>query len=173
MEERKGLVTFQGNPLTLLGDEIKPCMTAPKVTLINTKLEPVTLGNEENTVLVLASVPSLDTAVCSKETKRFSKEAEALPGKAKLVFVSMDLPFAQERWAEEHEVTNITFLSDHREAAFGKAFGVLIKELRLLARAIFITDANGVVTYTEVVKEMTDEPDYHAALSAAAARKIS
>ncbi len=173
MEERKGVVTFQGNPLTLLGNEITPCMTAPKVTLINTQLEPVTLENEKDTVLVLASVPSLDTSVCSKETKRFSKEAESLPGKAKLVFVSMDLPFAQDRWAKEHDVTNITFLSDHREAAFGKAFGVLIKELRLLARALFIIDANGEVTYTEVVKEMTDEPDYHAALSAAATRGIA
>ena len=124
-------------------------------------------------MLIVASVPSLDTAVCSKETKRFSEESKMLPGKAKVVFVSMDLPFAQERWAKEHDVTNITFLSDYKEAAFGKAFGVLIKELRLLARAVFIIGTQGEVTYTEVVKEITDEPDYHAALSAAAARGIS
>jgi len=173
MKEQKGRVTFKGEPLTLVGEKITPCMTAPKVTLINNKLEPVTLENEEDTVLIVASVPSLDTAVCSKETKRFNKEAESLPGKAKLIFVSMDLPFAQERWAKEYNITNITFLSDHKEAAFGKAFGVLIKELRLLARAVFVIDAKGEVTYTELVKEMTDEPDYHAALSAAAARGIS
>lgn len=173
MKEWKDQVTFNGKPLTLVGEKITPCMTAPKVTLINNELEPVTLENEADTVLIVASVPSLDTAVCSKETKRFSKESEMLPGKAKLVFVSMDLPFAQQRWAKEYNVTNITFLSDHKEAAFGKAFGVLIKELRLLARAVFIIGAKGEVTYTEVVKEMTDEPDYHAALSAASARWIS
>lgn len=173
MKEWKDRVTFNGKPLTLVGEEITPCMTAPKVTLINNQLESVTLENEEDTVLIVASVPSLDTAVCSKETKRFDKEAEMLPGKAKLIFVSMDLPFAQDRWAKEHNIANITFLSDHKEAAFGKAFGVLIKELRLLARAVFVIDAKGEVTYTELVKEMTDEPDYHAALSAAAARGIS
>ena len=171
MKERKNLVTFQGNPLTLLGEEIGSGATAPKVTLINGALEPVTLDDMGGKVLIVASVPSLDTAVCSKETKRFNKEAESLPGGAKLVVVSMDLPFAQQRWAKEYDATNITFLSDHKEASFGQGFGVLIKELRLLARAVFIIDTKGKVAYTQLVKEMTDEPDYDAAL--AAARKVA
>ncbi len=169
MKERKGAVTFEGNPLTLLGEEMKPKMVAPDVTLLNHQLEPVTLNDERDGVLIVASVPSLDTAVCSKETKRFNREAESLPGKVKLVVVSMDLPFAQERWAKEYDVTNVAFLSDHREADFGRAFGVLIKELRLLARAVFVIDADGRVAYVELVKEITDEPDYQSALSAAAA----
>ena len=109
MKERKNLVTFQGKPLTLLGEEIASGMMAPKVTLINHALESVTLDDLPGKVLIVASVPSLDTAVCSKETKRFNKEAESLPGGAKLVVVSMDLPFAQQRWAKEYEATNITF----------------------------------------------------------------
>jgi len=173
MKERKEEVTFQGKPLTLLGERMEPGSRAPEVTLVDHRMEPVTLHYEENTVLIVASVPSLDTAVCSKEAKRFNKEAESLPVKAKLIVVSMDLPFAQERWAKEYDATNITILSDHKDADFGKAFGVLIKELRLLARAVFIIDADGKITYTEFVKEVTDEPDYHAALSAAAARKIA
>ena len=171
MKERKNLVTFQGKPLTLLGEEIASGMMAPKVTLINHALESVTLDDLPGKVLIVASVPSLDTAVCSKETKRFNKEAESLPGGAKLVVVSMDLPFAQQRWAKEYEATNITFLSDHKDASFGQGFGVLIKELRLLARAVFVIDTKGKVAYTQLVKEMTDEPDYDAAL--AAARKVA
>ncbi len=167
MKERKNLVTFQGNPLTLLGEEIGSGATAPKVTLLNGALEPVTLDDMGGKVLIVASVPSLDTAVCSKETKRFNKEAESLPGGAKLVVVSMDLPFAQQRWAKEYEATNITFLSDHKDASFGQGFGVLIKELRLLARAVFVIDTKGKVAYAQLVKEMTDEPDYDAALAAA------
>ena len=167
MKERKNLVTFQGKPLTLLGEEISSGMTAPKVSLINGALEPVTLDDSRGKALIVASVPSLDTAVCSKETKRFNKEAESLPGGAKLVVVSMDLPFAQQRWAKEYDATHITFLSDHKEASFGQGFGVLIKELRLLARAVFVIDTKGKVVYTQIVKEMTDEPDYAAALAAA------
>jgi thiol peroxidase len=167
MKERSGLITFQGDPLTLLGPEISPGMAAPEVRLTNADLETVGLREEGAGGLIVASVPSLDTAVCSKETKRFNQEAESLPGEVKLKVVSMDLPFAQQRWAKEYDATHITFLSDYKEASFGEAFGVLIKELRLLARAVFVMDAAGKVTYTQLVKEVTDEPDYEAALNAA------
>ncbi|MDZ7695361.1 MAG: thiol peroxidase [Deltaproteobacteria bacterium] len=165
MKERTGIITFQGDPLTLLGEEIGQGASAPEVQLTNGDLETVGLRGEGEEVLIIASVPSIDTSVCSKETKRFNQEAEALPGAAKLKVVSMDLPFAQQRWAKEYEATRITFLSDHREAFFGQAFGVLIKELRLLARAVFVIDAAGKISYMQLVEEVTDEPDYEAALS--------
>lgn len=167
MKERQGLVTFQGNPLTLLGDSVNPGMVVPKVTLTSNDLNVVTLDQYQDKVLILATVPSLDTSVCSEETKRFNQEAESLPGQVTLVVVSMDLPFAQQRWAQEHSATNVTLLSDHKEASLGQGFGVLIKELRLLARAVFVIDTGGKVTYMELVKEMTDPPNYEAALKAA------
>ncbi|MFP4088272.1 MAG: thiol peroxidase [Desulfobacteraceae bacterium] len=167
MKERQGLVTFQGNPLTLLGDSVNPGMVVPKVTLISNDLNVVTLDQYQDKVLILATVPSLDTSVCSEETKRFNQEAESLPGQVTLVVVSMDLPFAQQRWAKEHSAANVTLLSDHKEASLGQGFGVLIKELRLLARAVFVIDTGGKVTYMELVKEMTDPPNYEAALKAA------
>ena len=167
MKERQGLVTFQGNPLTLLGDSVNPGMVVPKVTLTSNDLNVVTLDQYQDKVLILATVPSLDTSVCSEETKRFNQEAESLPGQVTLVVVSMDLPFAQQRWAQEHNATNVTLLSDHKEASLGQGFGVLIKELRLLARAVFVIDTGGKVTYMELVKEMTDPPNYEAALKAA------
>ena len=151
----------------MLGDEIGPGMSAPEVRLTNENLNTIGLREEGEKVLIVASVPSLDTSVCSQETKRFNQEAEALPGTAKLKVVSMDLPFAQQRWAKEYDATHITFLSDHREASFGKGFGVLIKELRLLARAVFVMDATGKISYMQLVKEITDEPDYEAALGSA------
>lgn len=166
MKERKDLVTFQGNPLTLLGDPLEPGMVAPGVTLIGNDLNPATLDSYKGKGMILVTVPSLDTSVCSEETKRFNQEAESLPGKVKLVVVSMDLPFAQQRWAKEHDATRIILLSDHKDASLGQGFGILIKELRLLARTVFVLDSEGKVTYRELVKEMTETPDYQAALNA-------
>ncbi len=166
MKERKGLVTFQGNPLTLLGEPLEPGMLAPQVTLIRNDLNPTNLDSYKEKGLLLATVPSLDTSVCSEETKRFNHEAESLPGEVKLVVVSMDLPFAQQRWAKEHDATRIIFLSDHKDASLGQGFGILIKELRLLARTVFVLDKSGKVTYRELVKEITETPDYEAALNA-------
>lgn len=164
----KEQVTFQGNPLTLVGDEITVGDPAPPVSLLTNDLSTTTLEElRAGDVLIVASVPSLDTAVCSEETKRFNQEAESLPGKVRMVVVSMDLPFAQKRWADEHGAENLTLLSDHREAAFGKAFGVLIQELRLLARAVFVIDSGGKIAYRQLVGEITDPPEYDAALRAA------
>ena len=167
MTERKNEVTFQGEPLTLTGIDIGPGDSMPHVDLVSNDLQTVQLADQRAGVLILASVPSLDTSVCSEETKRFNREAESLPGRVNLVVVSMDLPFAQSRWAEENGATNVTLLSDHRQAAFGESFGVLIKELRLLARAVFVIDAEEKIVYRQLVKEITDEPDYEAAIRAA------
>ncbi len=168
MSERKDEVTFQGNPLTLVGKEVGPGDPAPGVSLLANDLSDATLEElRAGGVLIAASVPSLDTSVCSEETKRFNREAESLPGKVRMVVVSMDLPFAQKRWADEHGASNVTLLSDHRDAAFGESFGVLIKELRLLARAVFVIDSGGKIAYRQLVGEISDPPDYDAALRAA------
>lgn len=164
--ERTGIVTMKGNPLTLVGKEIKVGDTAPDVTLVDNDLSPIKLSSFRGKVCVMASVPSLDTAVCDLETRKFNETASALGPDAAILAVSMDLPFAQKRWCGAAGVTNVQTLSDHREAAFGASYGVLIKDLRLLARAVFVVDKEGVVRYIEVVREQTNEPNYEAALDA-------
>jgi thiol peroxidase len=166
MEERAGAITFQGNPLTLLGPELKVGDQSPDVEILANDLSPVKLSSYKEKICVISSVPSLDTPVCDMETKRFNEEAGNLGGDVAVITISMDLPFAQARWAGAAGVDKLTTLSDHRDAAFGGAFGVLIKELRLLARAIFVLDKEGVVQYIQLVKEMTEEPDYNAVLDA-------
>jgi thiol peroxidase len=164
LPERKGLVERKGAPLTLLGHSVGVGDKAPDVTLTGTDMKPVRLSSLRGRVVVIASVPSLDTPVCSVETRRFSQEATALGDDVTVVAVSMDLPFAQKRWCGAHGVTNVRTLSDHREAAFGQGYGVLLKGLRLLARAVFVVDRSGTVRYVQIVKELTSEPDYDAAL---------
>lgn len=167
MAERTGLVTFQGNPLTLLGNEVKVEQQAPDVELIANDLSPVKLSAFKGKVCVLASVPSLDTPVCDTETRRFNEAAGKMGDAIVVLAISMDLPFAQGRWCGAVGVENVQTLSDHRDAAFGKSYGVLIKDLRLLARAVFVVDKEGIVRYEEIVKEVTTEPDYDAALRTA------
>ena len=166
MSERAGLVTMKGNPLTLVGDEVRAGQKAPDFTVVGNDLSPVTLGAYRNKTLVLASVPSLDTPVCDLETRRFNEEAGRLGQDVRILTISMDLPFAQKRWCGAAGVKNLLTLSDHRDASFGMAYGVLIKELRLLARAVFVVDRGGVVRYVQWVKELATEPDYKAALDA-------
>ena len=166
MTEQQGKITIHGNPLTLEGNEIKVGTPAPDVTLLDNDLNPVKLSAYRGKVLVIASVPSLDTPVCDMETRRFNDEAANLGPNIDLVTISMDLPFAQKRWCGAAGVTRVKTLSDHRQAEFGKAYGVLIKELRLLARAIFIVDREGTVQYVQLVKEVTNEPDYEEVLQA-------
>jgi thioredoxin-dependent peroxiredoxin len=169
MRERSNAVTFRGTPMTLLGEELAAGAAAPAFTVLDNALAPVGLGDLLGQPLILISVPSLDTQVCDLEARRFNQEAEALAGAVKVAVVSMDLPFAQKRWAEAAEVKHIRTLSDHREASFGSAFGLLIKELRLLARAVYVLDAKGKVAYAELVREISQEPDYAAAMNAAKA----
>ena len=167
MSERAGAVTMRGNPLTLVGDELKKGDKAPEVELLDNDMAPVNLGSYEGKVRLITSVPSLDTPVCDMETRRFNTEAAKLGPEVVILTVSTDLPFAQKRWCGAAGVDQVTTLSDHKETAFGLAYGVLIKELRLLARAVWVVDKEGVVRYQELVKEVAEEPDYDAALAAA------
>ena len=158
---------MMGNPLTLVGGELKVGDKAPDAVLLDNDLAPLSISSFKGKVLLLSSVPSLDTPVCDMETRRFNTEAAGLGPDAAVVTVSTDLPFAQKRWGGETGVDKVTTLSDHREAAFGEAYGVLIKELRLLARAVWVVDKEGVIQYQQLVKEVTEEPDYDTALVAA------
>ena len=167
MEERKGVITMESEPLTLLGEQIKIGEPAPDFEALANDLSPVKFSSFRGKVCIISSVPSLDTAVCDTMTRRFNQEAGNLGDDVVVLTVSMDLPFAQERWCGAAGVKNVQTLSDHRDASFGKAFGVLIKELRLLARAVFVVDKKGVVRHIQIVDELTNEPDYEAALKAA------
>jgi len=166
MAERPGAVTMKDNPLTLVGNEVCVGREAPDFTAIDTDLKPLALSALRGKVVVIASVPSLDTSVCDIETRHFNQEAAGLGKDVQILTISMDLPFAQKRWCGAAGVTNLKTLSDHRDAAFGNAYGVLIKELRLLARACFVVDRQGVIRYIQVVKELATEPDYAAVLDA-------
>lgn len=166
MQERTGLVTFKGDPLTLLGPELKVGDDAPDVTLVNSDLDNVALGSYRGTIVVLSVVPSLDTGVCSTQTKRFNEEAANLAEDTEIVTVSMDLPFAQARWCGAEGVQRVTTLSDYKTHEFGKAYGVRIKELGLLARSVWVVDKHGDIRYIQIVKETTEEPDYAEALAA-------
>lgn len=165
-EERSGQVTFQGNPLTLVGPEIKVGDRAPAFLLVNTDLQPVTLDDSRGRVRLITTVPSLDTPVCDAMTRRFNEDAAELPDDVVVATVSMDLPFAQKRWCGNAGIEKIQTLSDYREHAFARDYGMLIGELQLLARGVFVIDREGVVAYRELVAEVTEEPDYGAALDA-------
>jgi len=166
MAERPGIVTIHGNPLTLVGEEIKVGAAAPDAELLDNDLKPVKLSSYRGKTLVVASVPSLDIPVCDLETRRFNGEAAHLGADIQMLTISMDLPFAQKRWCGAAGVERLTTLSDHREAAFGLAYGVLIKELRLLARTVFIIDREGTLQYMQLVKEVSNEPNYEEVLQA-------
>jgi len=167
MAERPDAVTMKGNPVTLVGQELKVGDEAPDFTAVANDLSEVSLSDYRGKTVILAAVPSLDTSVCSTETRRFNQEATALGEDVEVVTISMDLPFAQARWCGAEGVDRVTTLSDHRDAAFGEAYGVLIKELRLLARAVFVLAPDGRIRHIEIVKEVSSEPDYDAALAAA------
>jgi thiol peroxidase len=166
MSERTGAVTMRGKPLTLVGNEVKVGQMAPDCTLTGNDLSPVKLSEFRGKVCVISSVPSLDTSVCDLETRRFNQEAAALGADVQILTISMDLPFAQKRWCGAHDIKSVVTLSDYRDAAFGLAYGVLIKELRLLARAVFVVDREGRIRYIQLVKEIATEPDYAAVIEA-------
>jgi len=167
MNERKGLVTIHGNQLTLVGNEIKVGDKLPEVNLLNNDLQEVKLSSFAGKTIILSCVPSLDTPVCDIETRKFNQQAVSLGTDVAVVTVSMDLPFAQKRWCGASGIDKVVTLSDHRNALCGESLGILIKELRLLARCIFVVDRLGTVKYIQLVKEVTQEPDYAAVLSAA------
>jgi thiol peroxidase len=167
MSEHTGAVTFKGKPLTLVGELPEVGRPVPDVTVLGNDLEPIAMASLRGKSLIVATVPSLDTEVCDTETRRFNEEAGKLGGGVRVLTVSMDLPFAQKRWCGAAGIDHVTTASDHRDAALGRGWGVLIKELRLLARAVFVVDSDGVLRYRQVVQEMTEEPDYEPVLAAA------
>jgi thiol peroxidase len=164
--ERAGATTLKGNPMTLVGPELKPGDKAPDFKMVDGSLKPVTLADTGNTVRIFSVVPSLDTPVCDAQTKRFNEEAANLPG-VEIFTVSMDLPFAQKRWCGAFGVDKVKMLSDHKDGSFGASWGTLIKELRIESRAIFVVNKDNSVRYVEYVKEVADFPNYDAALAAA------
>ena len=168
MQERAGLVTMKGNPVTLIGPALKVGDKAPEFTVVGNDLSQVSLESFRGKVCIISSVPSLDTPVCDMETRRFNSEASRLGDDVVVLTISMDLPFAQKRWCGAAGVDRVVTLSDHRDGSFGRAYGVLIKDLRLLARAVFVMDKEGRIKYLELVKEIASEPDYEAVLAAVA-----
>jgi thiol peroxidase len=157
-----------GNPMTLVGPELKAGDPAPDFKAVDESLKEVTLGSTGNSVRIFSVVPSLDTPVCDMQTKRFNDESGKLNG-VTIYTVSMDLPFAQKRWCGAFGVDHVKMLSDHRDASFGQAYGTLIKELRILSRAIFVVDKDNIIRYVEYVPEVSQHPNYDAAIAAARA----
>jgi len=166
MKERAGIVTMRKNPLTLLGDEVNVGERAPDFIALDPNLTPVKFSSFLGKICILSSVPSLDTPVCDMETRKFNEEASKLGDKIQILTISMDLPFAQKRWCGAAGVNKIQTLSDHKDAQFGLAYGVLIKELRLLARSVFLVDQKGILQYIQLVKEISNEPNYQEIWSA-------
>jgi len=166
MAERVGIVSMRGNPLTLVGNEVKVGDEAPDFVVLANDLSPVRFSSFRGKVCVLSSVPSLDTPVCNAQTRRLDLEAERLGTDVAILTVSMDLPFAQKRWSDAARMNRVQTLSDHRDASFGTSYGLLIKEFRLLARAVLLVDRDGVIRYIQLVREITDEPHYEPVLSA-------
>jgi thiol peroxidase len=169
MNERRGMVTFNGNPLTLIGDEISVGMAAPDVEAVSTDMKPVKPSAYRGKVVILATVPSLDTPVCDVETRRFNREAMDLGPDVVVLTVSRDLPFAQKRWCGAAGVDRVITLSDYAHGTFGRAWGIYIQENALLARTVFVLDREGIVRYIQIVPEVVAEPDYTAVIKAAKA----
>jgi thiol peroxidase len=168
MAERPGVITMKGHPLTLVGQEVQVGDLAPDFEVIANDLSPFKFSTLKGTVCVISAVPSLDTPTCDIETRWFNEEAAKLGPEVAILTISMDLPFAQRRWCGAAGVDRVKTYSDHREAAFGQAYGVLIKELRLLARAVFVVDKAGTLRYMQLVKELANEPNYDEVLKAVA-----
>jgi len=164
--EREGSVTFKGNPLTLIGSEIKVGDSVPDFAVLANDIAEVTQDTDKGKIRLILSVPSLDTPVCDMETRRFNESAVNFSDNILVYTVSVDLPFAQKRWCGAANVESVKTLSDHRAMSFGEAFGTWIKELRLLSRAVFIVDEKDRVQYVEYVPEVGEHPDYDAALAA-------
>ena len=166
MKERTEIIAMKGNPLTLVGEEVKVGNPAPDFIVLDNNLSPVKFSSYRGKICIISSVPSLDTPVCDIETRKFNEEAGRLGEDVVILTISMDLPFAQKRWCAAAGVNRVQTLSDHRDASFGTSYGVLIKELRLLARAVFLVDRKGILQYVQLVKEISKEPDYEEVLNA-------
>lgn len=159
-------VTFKNNPVTLVGNEVKVGDQAPGFTVLAPDLSEKTLQDYEGKIRLISVVPSIDTGVCDAQTRRFNEAASELGEDVAILTISCDLPFAQKRWCGANGIENVYTLSDHRNMSFGDAYGVHMKELRLLARSVFVVDQAGKVVYAEYVSEGTNHPDYEGALVA-------
>jgi len=159
-------VTLHGKALKLAGELLRVGQKAPDFSVVDTDLKPVKLSDFAGKPLVISVVPSLDTEICDLQTRRFNQEAARLGDQVTILTISMDLPFAQKRWCGAAGVDRVKTLSDHRQASFGQAYGLLIEELRLLARAVILVDAKGVVRYVQVVPKIETEPDYNDVMQA-------
>ena len=164
--ERPGATTLRGNPFTAIGPELKTGDQAPDFQTVDDSLKPIDLAATGHHVRIFSVVPSLDTPVCDAQTKRFNEEAAKLPD-ISIYSISMDLPFAQKRWCGAFGIDHVKMLSDHRGGSFGEHYGTLIKELRILSRAIFVLDQDNVIRHVEYVKEVANHPDYESALTVA------
>jgi thiol peroxidase len=164
--ERPNATTMRGNPLTLIGPELRVGDKAPVFTARTQDLKPFTLDDTKGKIRLFSAVPSLDTPVCDTETRRFNAEAAKLGDKVEIVTISMDLPFAQKRWCAAAGIDKIKVVSDYFDRSFSQAYGTLIKELRLSSRAVFVVDDRDTIRYLEYVPEIGDQPDYNRALSA-------
>lgn len=167
--ERTSVATFKGNPLTLIGPELKIGDQAPDFQLNKSLVDIVSLNSYEGKIKLISVVPSIDTGVCDTQTRRFNEEAAKLGDQVAVITVSVDLPFAQARWCGAAGVDQVVMLSDYKDNNFGKAYGVLIKEFQLDMRSIFVLDTNNTVQYVEYLSEMTEQPNYEAAIEAAKA----
>jgi len=163
--ERPGATTLGGNPMTLIGPELKAGDDAPDFSVVDGSLKEVTLAGTGTTTRIFSVVPSLDTPVCDAQTKRFNEESLRLPG-VDIYTLSMDLPFAQKRFCNSFALDRVKMLSDHKDGSFGEAYGTLIKELRIHSRAIFVVDPDNKIKYAEYVREVGNHPNYEAALAA-------
>lgn len=165
---RSGVIKFKGNPMTLLGNELKVGSPAPDFTVhyFEGGLKTITKQDLLGKATILSVVPSVDTGVCAIQTKRFNKDLGGMGDSINAVTVSRDLPFAHNRFCGAEDVKSMRVGSDYQNGNFGEAFGVMIDELKLLARAVFVLDKNGQVVYSEIVPEVTQEPNYEAALEA-------
>lgn len=164
MKERHGAATFQGNPLTLLGEELQAGGVAPDFQVLDGKMAAVRMSAFKEKIRILVCVPSIDTPVCDAEVRKFNQLATQMGEQVVVLTMSMDLPFALDRWCGATHSHNIYTFSDHRQAEFGKKYGVLIKELRLLSRAVFVVDQQGNLKYAQYIKEITEHPDYESVI---------
>ncbi|WP_100331847.1 thiol peroxidase [Bacillus xiapuensis] len=161
-------VTFKGKPMTILGNEVKAGDQAPDFRVLANDLSEVSLADSQGKVRLISVVPSIDTGVCDAQTRRFNEEASKIDN-VEVITISADLPFAQKRWCAANGLENVKIYSDHRDLSFAEAYGVHMKELRLLARAVFVVDSHDKITYVEYVSEGTDHPNYEKAIEAAKA----
>ena len=167
VERRTDLVTMQGRALTLLGPQLRVGDAAPDFTVVDRQWQAVRLSDFAGRTVLISAVPSVDTSVCSLQTQRFNREAAALPDDVAVLTVSQDLPFALDRFCGAEGIERIAVLSDHVDSSFGLGYGVLIEGMRLLARSVWVVGRDGRIAYVEIVPQLTEHPDYDAAVRAA------